>query len=486
MKGQGRGKREENEEGRLKGGSMDCERLIQSLGQIVGEENVLHSEIDLTVYGYDASLFSAKPEVIVLPRSTEDVSAILRMAHHEKVPVVARGSGTNLSGGSIPARGGIVLHFSRMNRIVEIDLENQRAVVEPGVFNLDLQNELAQYGYYYAPDPASQKVSTMGGNLGENSGGPHCLKYGVTTNHILGAEVVLPSGDVIWTGGKAYDNPGYDLIGVLVGSEGTFGIATQMVLRIMRKPEAVQTFLAIYDSLEDAGNTVSSIIGAGIIPATLEMMDRMVMNAVEDSIHAGYPLDAEAVLIIELDGISDGMDRIAEKIIDICKENRVREVKRATSEAERMRLWAGRKGAFGAVARLRPSYLVCDGTVPRTKLPAVLKKVVEVGKKYSLAIGNVFHAGDGNLHPLILFDARNEDELKRVHLAGAEILRACADVGGTISGEHGVGTEKIREMSFIFSPEDLRAMKKLKMAFDPDEICNPGKVLPERIEGEAS
>jgi glycolate oxidase subunit GlcD len=326
----------------------------------------------------------------------------------------------------------------------------------------------------------------MGGNLGENSGGPHCLKYGVTTNHVLGAEVVLPNGDVIWTGGKAYDNPGYDLIGVLVGSEGTFGIATQMVLRIMRKPEAVQTFLAIYNSLEDAGNTVSAIIGAGIIPATLEMMDRMVMKAVEESTHAGYPLDAEAVLIIELDGIKDGMDRMAARIIDICKENHVREVKRATSEAERMKLWAGRKGAFGAVARLRPSYLVCDGTVPRTKLPVVLKRVVEIGKKHNLAIGNVFHAGDGNLHPLILFDARNEDELRRVHLAGAEILQACADVGGTISGEHGVGTEKIHEMSFIFSSEDMRAMKKVKRAFDPDEICNPGKVLPEQIEGEAS
>jgi glycolate oxidase subunit GlcD len=372
-----------------------------------------------------------------------------------------------------------------MAGILEIDIENQRAVVEPGLFNLDLQNELARYGYYYAPDPASQKVSTMGGNLGENSGGPHCLKYGVTTNHVLGAEVVLPNGDVIWTGGKAHDNPGYDLVGVLVGSEGTFGIATKLILRIMRKPEAVQTFLAVYDSLEDAGDTVSAIIGAGIIPATLEMMDRLVMKAVEDSIHAGYPLDAEAVLIIELDGIKDGMDRLARRITEICKANHAREVKLATSEAERMRLWAGRKGAFGAVARLRPNYLVCDGTVPRMKLPDVLKKVVEIGKKYNLEIGNVFHAGDGNLHPLILFDARNEEELKKVHLAGAEILKACADAGGTISGEHGVGTEKIDGMSLVFSRDDMGAMKRVKMAFDPDEICNPGKVLPEQLEGEA-
>ncbi len=464
---------------------MESKKLIQSLGRIAGEENVLSSETDLAVYGYDASLFSAKPEAVVLPKSTEEVSAILRLAHQEKVPVVARGSGTNLSGGSIPARGGIVLHFSKMNRILDLDLENQRIVVEPGLFNLDLQNELARYGYYYAPDPASQKVSTLGGNLGENSGGPHCLKYGVTTNHILGVEVVLPNGSIVWTGGKASDNPGYDLVGVLVGSEGTFGIVTKLVLRIMRKPEAVQTLLAIYDSMEDAGNTVSAIIGAGIIPATLEMMDRMVMKAVEDSTHAGYPLDAEAVLIIELDGIRDGMDRLAGRITEICRTNHVREVKLATSEAERMKLWAGRKGAFGAVARLRPSYLVCDGTVPRTKLPEVLKKVVEIGKRYELEIGNVFHAGDGNLHPLILFDARNEDELKRVHLAGAEILKACAEVGGTISGEHGVGTEKIDGMSLVFSPDDMEAMRKVKMAFDPDEICNPGKVLPERFEGGA-
>ncbi len=463
---------------------MDSEKLIEALGRIVSEEGVFNSETDLAVYGYDASLFSARPEAVVLPRSTEEVSAVLRLCHREKIPVVPRGSGTNLSGGSIPARGGIVIHFSRMNRILEIDLENQRVTVEPGIFNLDLQNELARHGYYYAPDPASQKVSTLGGNLGENSGGPHCLKYGVTTNHILGAEVVLPDGTIIRTGGKANDNPGYDLVGILVGSEGTFGIVTRLVLRIMRKPEAVQTFLAICDSLQDAGNTVSAIIGAGIIPATLEMMDRMVMKAVEDSIQAGYPLDAEAVLIIELDGIRDGMDRLARRITEICRANRVREVKMATSEAERTKLWAGRKGAFGAVARLRPNYLVCDGTVPRTKLPEVLKRVVEIGKKYALDIGNVFHAGDGNLHPLILFDARNEDELKRVHLAGAEILKACAEAGGTISGEHGVGTEKIEGMALVFSHDDMESMKKMKRAFDPDGTCNPGKVLPEHVEGE--
>jgi glycolate oxidase len=366
-----------------------------------------------------------------------------------------------------------------MNRVLEIDVDNQRAVVEPGVFTLVLKNQLARHGFVYQPDPASEKVSTFGGNFGENSGGPHCLKYGVTTNHILGAEVVLYDGKVIQVGGKALDSPGYDLTGLLVGSEGTLGIATKLTLRIMPKPEAVKTMLAIYNSLEDAGRTVSAIIADGIIPATLEMLDRLTIKAVEESIHAGFPLDAEAVLLIELDGMKDGMERLAERIMEICKKNNAREVKAAKSEAERTQLWAGRKGAFGAIARLRPNYLVCDGTVPRTKLPEVLTKVMEVGKKYSLVIANVFHAGDGNLHPLILFDERNEEELRKVHLAGSEILRICADAGGTISGEHGIGTEKMKEMFFVFTPQDIAAMKKVKKAFDPEEVYNPGKIFPE-------
>ncbi len=458
---------------------MNREQMIEELSKIVGKENVLYSETDLLLYGYDASLFKAKPDCIVLPGSTEEVSQIVKLVRRESVPVVARGSGTNLSGGTIPAKGGIVLHFSRMNRILEIDIKNQRAVVEPGLFTLTLKNELARYGYVYQPDPASERVSTFGGNFGENSGGPHCLKYGVTTNHILGAEVVLPDGEVIWVGGKALDHPGYDLTGLLVGSEGTLGIATKLVLRIVPKPEAVKTMLAIYHSLEDAGRTVSAIIAEGIVPATLEMLDKLTIKAVEESIHAGFPLDAEAVLLIEIDGLKDGMERLAERIIEICKENHAREVKAARTEEERAQLWAGRKGAFGAVARLRPNYLVCDGTVPRTKLPEVLTRVMEVGKKYSLPIANVFHAGDGNLHPLILFDERNEEELRKVHLAGSEILKICADAGGTISGEHGIGTEKKKEMFFVFTPEDISAMRKVKKALDPEDIFNPGKVLPE-------
>jgi glycolate oxidase len=458
---------------------MERENMVEELAQIVGRENVLASEMDLMLYGYDASLYKGRPDCIVLPGSTEEVSKIVKFAHREGIPIVARGSGTNLSGGSIPARGGIVLHFSRMNRIVEIDTNNQRAVVEPGVFTLTFKNELARYGYVYQPDPASEKVSTFGGNFGENSGGPLCLKYGVTTNHILGAEIVLDDGEVIWVGGKALDNPGYDLIGILVGSEGTLGIATKLVLRIMPKPEAVKTMLAIYNTLEDAGNSVSAIIAEGIIPATLEMIDKLTIKAVEESIHAGYPLDAEAVLLIELDGLKDGMERLADRIMEICKKNNVREIKAAKNAEERAQLWAGRKGAFGAVARLRPNYLVCDGTVPRTKLPEVLSKVMEVGRKYDLPIANVFHAGDGNLHPLILFDERNEEELKKVHAAGSEILKLCADAGGTISGEHGIGTEKKKEMFFVFSPRDLAAMEKVKRAFDPADIYNPGKVIPE-------
>jgi len=458
---------------------MNREQMIEELSKIVGKENVLYSETDLLLYGYDASLFKAKPDCIVLPGSTEEVSQIVKFARRESVPVVARGSGTNLSGGTIPAKGGIVLHFSRMNRILEIDIKNQRAVVEPGLFTLTLKNQLARYGYVYQPDPASERVSTFGGNFGENSGGPHCLKYGVTTNHILGAEVVLPDGEAIWVGGKALDHPGYDLTGLLVGSEGTLGIATKLVLRIVPKPEAVKTMLAIYNSLEDAGRTVSAIIAEGIVPATLEMLDKLTIKAVEESIHAGFPLDAEAVLLIEIDGLKDGMERLAERIIEICKENHAREVKAARTEEERAQLWAGRKGAFGAVARLRPNYLVCDGTVPRTKLPEVLTRVMEVGKKYNLPIANVFHAGDGNLHPLILFDERNEEELRKVHLAGSEILKICADAGGTISGEHGIGTEKKKEMLFVFTPKDISAMRKVKRAFDPEDIFNPGKVLPE-------
>jgi glycolate oxidase len=460
---------------------MGNAELVERLQKIVEPEYVLSSEMDLALYGYDASLERARPDVVVVPGSTQEVSRVVALAYQEKIPVVARGSGTNLSGGSIPLKGGIVVHFSRMNRILEIDIPNRTVTVEPGLITLDLQNRLIKEGFVYVPDPASQKVSTIGGNLGENSGGPHCLKYGVTTNHVLGAELVLYDGTVVWTGGKSQDNPGYDLTGLLVGSEGTLCLVTKIILKILRAPEAVKTILAIYESIEDASNTVSAIIAEGIIPATLEMMDHLIITAVEESVHAGYPLDAAAVLIIELDGISDGMDRQAGKILEICKRHKVRDIQLAKDNAERERLWAGRKGAFGAVARLRPSYMVCDGTVPRTKLPEVLNRVLEVGRKHGVLIGNVFHAGDGNLHPLILFDERDEGELQRVQKAASEILKICADAGGTISGEHGIGVEKIKEMPLVFSESDLEAMRQVKTAFDPEGILNPGKILPDPL-----
>jgi glycolate oxidase subunit GlcD len=457
---------------------MEKQTLIERLKEIIGPEYVLHSEMDLTLYGYDASLMKGKPDVVVIPSSTEEVSRVVGLAYQEKIPVIGRGSGTNLSGGTVAVRGGIVIHFSRMKRILEVDLPNRTVTVEPGIITLDLQNLLLKQGFLYAPDPASQKVSTLGGNFGENSGGPHCLKYGVTTNHVLGAELVLYDGSVVWTGGKSQDTPGYDLTGLLVGSEGTLGIATKIMLKLIPAPEAVKTMLAIYDSIQDASNTVSAVIAEGIVPATLEMMDNLVLKAVEESVHAGYPTDAAAVLIIELDGMVDGMERQAEKIMEICRRHNVREIRLAKSDAERADLWAGRKGAFGAVSRLRPSYLVCDGTVPRTKLPEVLSKVLEVGKKYNLPIGNVFHAGDGNLHPLILFDERDQGDLERVHKVAAEILKICVDAGGTISGEHGIGTEKLKEMSLIFTDSDIDFMRQIKKAFDPSDIWNPGKVIP--------
>ena len=457
---------------------MDKQKLIDCLKEIVGQEHVLYSEMDLLLYGYDASLEKGKPDVVVLPDSAGEVSRVVASAYEAKIPIIGRGSGTNLSGGTIPVKGGIVIHFSRMNRVLEVDLPNRTVTVEPGVITLDLQNMLLKKGFVYAPDPASQKVSTLGGTFGENSGGPHCLKYGVTTNHVLGAEVVLYDGTIIWIGGKSQDNPGYDLTGLMVGSEGTLGIATKVLLKLIPAPEKVKTMLAIYNTIQDASNTVSAIISEGIVPATLEMMDKLVLKAVEDSVHAGYPLDAAAVLIIELDGMEDGMDRQAEKIMEICKRHQVREIRLAGSESERADLWAGRKGAFGAVSRLRPSYLVCDGTVPRTKLPEVLAKVIEVGEKYDLPIGNVFHAGDGNLHPLILFDERDKEMLQKVHGAAAEILKICVEAGGTISGEHGIGTEKLKEMSLIFSESDFEFMRSIKRALDPYDMWNPGKVIP--------
>lgn len=452
--------------------------LLQQLKQIVGPEGVLTRDRDLMAYEYDATVEKFLPEAVVFASSTQEVAAVLRLTYQNKVPVVPRGAGTNLSGGTLPVKGGIVLELSRMTRVLTIDTANQRAVVEPGVINLDLQNLLAPLGFTYAPDPASQKVSTMGGNVGEDSGGPHCLKYGVTSNHIVGLEVVLPNGEVIHTGGAVEDSPGYDLTGLLVGSEGTLGVVTKITVRIIRLPETIKTLLGVYDRLEDVGQTVSDIIAAGIIPATLELMDRPVINAVEDSVQAGYPRDAEAVLLIEVDGVGDGLERQADLIVELCQKNKVREVRVAKSAAERDALWAGRRGAFGAVARVRPSYLVQDGTVPRTELAAILRKVLEISAAHNVTVGNVAHAGDGNLHPLFMYDPKDKDEARRVHEAGAEILKACVDVQGTLSGEHGIGLEKQKMMPWRFGPTEMDVMAKVKQVWDPADLLNPGKILP--------
>ncbi len=460
--------------------------LLQKLNRIVGPEHVAAGEADTEVYSYDASLAVAAPDAIVLPADTQETAAVVRAAAEAGVPCVPRGFGTNLSGGSVAARQGLILELSRLNRILEIKPEGRYAVVQPGVTNLELQDALAPLDFTYAPDPASQKVSTLGGNVGENSGGPHCLKYGVTSNHVLGMTVVLADGQAVQLGGPALDPPGYDLRGVMIGSEGTLGIVTELVVRIGPSPESVVTLLAVYDSHAEAAQSVSAVIAAGILPATLEMMDSTIIQAVEDSKPCGYPRDAAAVLIIEVDGPAVGLQQQAESIREICTAHGCREIRQAKDAAERNRLWAGRRGAFGAIARLAPNYLVADCTVPRTRLPDALARVAAIAERYELRHGNVFHAGDGNLHPLLLFDSRDAEQLKRVHLAGDEIMRACVELDGTITGEHGVGMEKVEAMRLIFSEQDLAFQRKLREAFDPQDLLNPGKILPPAIEDEPS
>jgi glycolate oxidase subunit GlcD len=458
---------------------MLSDKIKRKLRKIVGKGNVLSNEAEMRVYQYDASLDMALPDAVLLPSDAQQVSKIVYLAAQEGIPYLPRGSGTNLSGGSIPIHGGIIIEFSRMNRILEVDRENHRVLVEPGVYNLELQDALAREGFFYPPDPASQRVSTLGGNIGENSGGPHCLKYGVTTNHVLGLEAVLPSGQIIEVGGHVLQQPGYDLVGLMVGSEGTLAMVTKAWLRILPLPEIVVGLLTVFDSLNDAARAVTAIIRTGIIPAAMEMMDRPIINAVEDSVQAGYPRDAEAVLIIDVDGPQEEVHAQVETISEICTRHHAREVRIAAGDEERDNLWSGRRGAFGAVARITPNYLVTDCTVPRTELPGILGKVAEVSREVGLPIGNVFHAGDGNLHPLILFDDRNAEERERAHAAGKEIMEICAAVGGTISGEHGIGLEKKEAMPLIFSRADIGVMRKVKGAFDPNGSLNPGKIFPD-------
>lgn len=445
----------------------------------LGPKGCLDRSEDLVLYEYDGSMDKARPEMVVFPRSTGDVAAIVNITRKYNVPIVGRGAGTGLSGGAIPLAGGVMIVFSRMNRILEIDLENERAVVQPGVVNLDLSLAVQDDGYFFAPDPSSQKACTIGGNVAENAAGPHTLAYGVTSNHVLGLEAVLPDGTVFTTGGKAPDLPGYDLTGVLTGSEGTLALITKIIVRLMRKPEAVKTVLAVYDSAEDCGETVSLITANGITPVALEMMDGVMLRIVEEATHAGYPMDAAAVLLIELEGLREVIAEQMEQIHEICLQCHVREFRMARSAAERELLWKGRKNAFGAIGRISPFFLVQDGMVPRTKIAATLRFIHEVSEKYGLTISNIFHAGDGNMHPIIPFNMRRPGDLEKAQRASHEILEHCVAVGGSITGEHGVGVEKIALMPKQFSADTLEFMARFKRACDPECRLNPGKVLPE-------
>jgi glycolate oxidase len=457
---------------------MKTKDLIDALRQIVGAHYVLVEKEDVIVYEQDGSIFQVMPEIVVLPGDVEEVAAVVRAAEKANVPIVPRGSGTGLAGGAVPAEGGIILALTRLNRILKIDLDNALAIVEPGVINIEVTKAVAKDGFFYAPDPSSQAACSIGGNVANNSGGPHTLAYGVTTNHVLGLEVVLSDGQIVSLGGEVPDTPGYDLCGVFVGSEGTMGIVTKIAIRLMRTRESVRTLLAIFDSMDDATQAVVDITSAGIIPAALEIMDRTAIEAVERGAPVGLPRDAEAVLIVEIEGLIEHSERAIDLAAEICRRSRAREVKRAANEAERQRLWKARKGAFGAMGALAPNYYVQDGVVPRSQLPAMMRRVAAISKEFNLRIANVFHAGDGNLHPNILFDMRSPGELERVIEAGAATLRACVELGGSITGEHGVGLEKKAYIGLLFSEADLEAMARVRRAFDPQLTFNPAKLFP--------
>ena len=452
--------------------------LKDSLVSLLGPANILDKEQDRSLYEYDGGVDKARPDLVVFPRNARDVSGIVKLAKEHGVSMVGRGAGTGLSGGAIPRTGGVMIAFARMNRITELDLENERAVVEPGVVNLEVTMAVQGSKYFYAPDPSSQRACTIGGNVAENAGGPHTLAYGVTTNHVLGLEAVLPDGSIIETGGKEPDLPGYDLTGFLTGSEGTMALVTKVIVRVMRQPEAVKTVLAIYNSTDDAGDTVAEITRRAITPVAIEMLDGVMLRMVEEATHAGYPMNAAAVLLIELEGVTEAVEEQVEQVRDACFACRATEFRIARSAEERDLLWKGRKNAFGAIGRVSPFYYVQDGVVPRTKIAPTLRYIAEVSQKYGLTISNIFHAGDGNMHPIILFDARKPGDLEKARKAGEDILAYCVNVGGSITGEHGVGMEKMELMAVQFTPDTLDMIGRLKALFDPECRLNPGKVLP--------
>ncbi len=453
--------------------------LADRLRRFLGAENVLGAHSELLVYECDGFVIEKNcPDIVVFPRNTEDVAQIARLCNEFGVPFSPRGAGTSLAGGCLPVGGGVMIVLTRMKQILEINLRDRYAVVQPGVVNLWLTNALKGTGYHFAPDPSSQGACTIGGNVATNSGGPHTLKYGVTVNHVLGVEGVLADGRIVQFGGPAEDPSGLDLVGAIVGSEGTLAIVTKVWVRLTKNPQGYRTLLGVFESCDDATNAISEIIGAGIVPAALEMMDQGILVAVEAAFQFGFPLDAQAILLIEVDGLEAGLDEQKEQIIALCKKCNAREVRLAADAKERMKLWKCRKQAFGAIGRLSPSYCTQDGVVPRTKLPHILRKITDIGNRYGIRIVNVFHAGDGNIHPILLFDERHPEQVRQVLQASNEILDECLACGGSVTGEHGIGVEKIHFMSKMFDDGDLTAMKHLRDAFNPRGNLSPAKMLP--------
>ncbi|MGA7979974.1 MAG: glycolate oxidase subunit GlcD [Chromatiaceae bacterium] len=453
--------------------------LVRALRRFLPHDAVLEQEEEVRPYECDGlSAYRQLPLLVLLPRTVEEVQRILRLCHERDIPVVARGAGTGLSGGALPLADGVVLSLARFNKILGIDPINRTARVQPGVRNLAISEVAAVHGLYYAPDPSSQIACTIGGNVAENSGGVHCLKYGLTVHNVLAIKLVLVDGEMVEIGGEALDSPGYDLLALLIGSEGMLGVVVEVTVRLLPVPERAQVVLAAFDDVEKAGTAVGDIIAAGIIPAGLEMMDGPAIKAAEDFVHAGYPTDAAAILLCEVDGTNQEVSEHITQVRELLLTSGATEVRTAKDPAERLRFWQGRKAAFPAVGRISPDYYCMDGTIPRRHLPEVLRRTEELSREYGLQVANVFHAGDGNLHPLILYDANNPGELERTEELGGKILELCVEVGGTITGEHGVGIEKIRQMCVQFGAAELEQFNAVKRAFDPKELLNPGKGVP--------
>jgi glycolate oxidase len=461
-----------------KGGGVSVAELLPELEAILGLKRLVTQADQLATYESDGLMqYKATPGAVVLPDTAAEVQRIVKACHRARVPFVARGSGTGLSGGALPIEDGVLIVLSRMRQILEVDMDNQRVVVEPGVTNLQISQAVGPT-HFYPPDPSSQIVCSIGGNIAENSGGAHCFKYGFTTNYVTGLELVLPDGNMITVGGKALDRPGYDIAGAFVGSEGTLGIATKITLRIVPSPEAVRTLVAFFDHTDRAGQTVSDIVAAGIVPGAIEMMDNLSIQACEDATNVGYPRDAGAALLVELDGAASECDARFDEVETLCRKNEATGIRVAQDEAERALIWKARKAAFAAMGRISPNYYVQDGVIPRTRLPEVLRRIDELAASHDLKVANVFHAGDGNLHPLVCYDARHEGEADRAGKLAGEILEACVEAGGSITGEHGIGFDKKGHMPRMFSEEDLATFQRLRCAFDPDQLANPGKVMP--------